>query len=111
MTYAFRGYDAGTASVGTVTSALGTPLAANPQRSYACFTNTSTTVAWLCPAGAAVASTGIPLAAASGTAAADGGVYEMAAAFGNLNTGAVTAITASGTATLAVFEGASTSGS
>lgn len=82
----------------SVTSTSGTVLAANGSRKYALFQNIGVVDVFLRFGGAAaVANQGVLLQA-------NGGAYETSGAFGNLLVGAVTGITATGSATVLVSE-------
>jgi hypothetical protein len=82
-------------SATTTTSAL---LATNANRRYALLQNIGSVDVFVKIGASAVASQGIRLVSG-------GGYYEMSGAFGNLMTGAINGITASGTATVLVTEG------
>lgn len=87
-----------THTTATATTGSGAMLAANTSRRYALIQNVGSTPVFLKVGAAAVASQGIMLAA-------NGGAYEMSAAFGNLATGAVNGITSTGSAVVTVTEG------
>ena len=80
----------------TATSAV--VLAANGAREYALIVNDGSVACYLNLGSTAVASEGIRINA-------NGGNYEMGRNWGNLYTGAINGILASGTATLLVTEG------
>ena len=83
----------------TMSTTSATVLAANASRKYALITNDSDVVVYLNLTGTAVANTGIRLAASGGT-------YEMSGAYGNLTTGIIRGIAASGSGkVLLVTEG------
>lgn len=84
-----------TAAVGV---APGAALAANPARKYALLVNDSDSVIYLKIGAAAVANAGIRLNAS-------GGSYEMSAAYGNLDTRAINAISTGTGKVLLVAEG------
>lgn len=87
-----------THTAATATTSTGEMLAANTSRRYALIQNVGSTPVFLKVGAAAVANQGIMLAA-------NGGAYEMSAAFGNLATGAVNGITSTGSAAVTVSEG------
>lgn len=82
----------------TVTTTSATYLATNANRKYARFQNDGATIIYLNFGATAVAGQGIRLEA-------NGGVFEISAANGNLTTGGVRAIVASGTSLLLITEG------
>lgn len=87
-----------THTAATATTSTGAMLAANTSRRYALIQNVGSTPVFLKVGAAAVANQGIMLQA-------NGGAYEMSAAFGNLATGAVNGITSTGSAVVTVTEG------
>ena len=84
-----------TASMTATSAAV---LAANGAREYALIVNDGSVVCYLNLGSTAVANTGIRVNA-------NGGSYEIGRNWGNLYTGAINGILASGTATLIVTEG------
>ena len=82
----------------TIAAATTVALAANTTRKYALFENDSDEVIYIKVGVAAVLNQGIRLNAS-------GGSYEMSFLIGNLNTGAVNAISTSGSKVLLVAEG------
>ena len=84
-----------TASMTTTSAAV---LATNGAREYALIVNDGSSACYLNLGSTAVASEGIRVNA-------NGGSYEMSRNWGNLYTGAINGILASGTATLIVTEG------
>jgi hypothetical protein len=82
----------------TATNSSSDMLASNSSRKYALLQNDGAVDVYIKIGATAVASQGIRLAS-------NGGSYEMSAAFGNLMTGAVRGITASGSAVVLVLEG------
>ena len=82
-------------TIGSTTTAA---LAANTSRRYALLENDSDEVIYVKIGAAAVLNQGIRINAS-------GGSYEMSAEIGNLNTGAINAICASGSKVLLVVEG------
>ena len=83
----------------TMSTTSATVLAANASRRYALITNDSDVVVYINLTGVGVANTGIRLAASGGT-------YEMSGAYGNLTTGIIRGIAASGSGkVLLVTEG------
>lgn len=87
-----------THTTATATTSTGAMLASNGSRKYALLVNDGSVDVYLKLNASAVANAGIRLAA-------NGGSYEMSAAFGNLDTRAVNGITASGSAVVLVTEG------
>lgn len=88
-----------THSVGSATSTTSAMLASNASRKYALLQNIGSVDVDIKLNASAVAAQGIRLQA-------NGGSYEMSRAFGNLDTRAINGITASGTASVLVTEGA-----
>ena len=84
-----------TASMTATSAAV---LAANGAREYALFVNDGSAVCYLNLGSTAVASEGIRINA-------NGGSYEISRNWGNLYTGAINGITASGTAKVLITEG------
>jgi len=82
----------------TATTSSATMLASNSSRRYALIQNNGSVDVWLSLGGTAAANAGIRLAA-------NGGAYEISAAHGNLFTGAIAGITASGSAVVMSTEG------
>lgn len=82
----------------TIGVASGAALAANANRKYALLVNDSDTAIYIKIGSAAVVSEGIRLNA-------QGGSYEMSAAYGNLDTRAINAISSDAGQTLLVTEG------
>jgi hypothetical protein len=76
----------------------GTVLAANTDRKYACFINDSDTAIYLAEGTAAVVNSGIRLNA-------NGGIYEMSPAVGNLYAGEINGISSAATKKVLVTEG------
>jgi hypothetical protein len=89
-------FNAGSIASANVTTTSSTVLAANPNRNYLVLTNTGVNDVSLNCFGAAIAGQGIILKA-------NGGYYESHQL--NLTKLAFTGITASGTSTIAIFEG------
>lgn len=87
-----------THTTATATTTTGAMLAANTDRQYALIQNVGAAPVFLKVGAVAVANQGIMLQA-------NGGAYEMSAAAGNLATGAVNGITASGSSAVTVTEG------
>jgi len=96
------GYQTPTASIGTVTEASSTIVAANANRKYLYVGNTGGTPGYLGFGAAAVINQGVRIERAGSA----GCFYEMAREMGNINNGSVTAIlTATGTAQFCILEG------
>jgi hypothetical protein len=87
-----------THSTATATTTTGAMLASNGSRKYALLVNDGSVDVYLKIGASAVANQGIRLLA-------NGGNYEISAALGNLFTGAINGITATGSATVLVTEG------
>ena len=97
-----RGYGSATMSVGTVSNANGTIVAANASRRYLSICNTGGTACYLGFGGAAAINAGRRI---NGAGSVDC-CYEMTQGLGNLYTGNVQAIlTATGTALFSIIEG------
>lgn len=87
-----------THTVGSATTSSSAMLAANANRKYALLQNIGSVDVYIKIAATAVASQGILLAA-------NGGSFELGQAYGNLATGAINGITASGSASVLATEG------
>lgn len=84
--------------VPSITTSSATVLASNPDRTYALLQNDGAVDVYLRIGATAVINRGIRLLA-------NGGSYEMSAAFGNLDTRVINGITVAGTAVVLVTEG------